>query len=242
MDIQNAISALKADILKRRRQRIRHTTYDTVAGLIIQDTAPEAPFRNRMVIDWWHRVVDPLEAERFDEERLRYFRDRLKEHERSLAVNSAIRQGRAKGKTLRRLPPPKLALYKHQVRRLAPGSVNYAAVEQAVAGNDKAFEQLVYGLVMLPRLSTSRFGFMERVVTRVVADSRSDALFVKAAETGASAFPGMTARRIAERIGQIRNPFDPVWLQAYSEETLIDHLTKKQFMSAQHSRYSSYFK
>lgn len=77
---------------------------------------------------------------------------------------------------------------------------------------------------------------------KIGADDRSDAIFLKASEQGEVLFPGIPPRRIAQRIGQLRNPYDPVWLQAYSEKTLIEGAVEQKIMSEQHLRYSNYFR
>lgn len=229
---------LKDGILKRRRQRIRRTTYAYVAEKIIEDTAPENPYRVPLVLDWWHRVVDPLEAESFDAERLPYFRERLEEHRKAPAHNAAIRQGLLKAEPMRRVSARKVGYWRLQIARLTDRRLNFAAATQAVLANDQAFEQLLLGLIALPRLRPSAGSWVDRAARWAAHDRRADAIFQRAMEDPGCVAHDLQPRRVAERIGQLRNPFDRIWLygEDYVSTKAAEGLTRKL-----HDKYSNYF-
>lgn len=212
MNERMSLSEIKAAILKKRRQRIRRHTYAYVADAIIADATTDQPFRHRLIFDWWNRVVDPLEAEKFDVERLRYFRSRLKEHRNSAAHNAAVRQGKGSEATLRRLNTTKLAYIQHQVQRLSDRSLNYAAAERAVAENDQAFERLAEGLVALPELRTRPFGRLERIALRCTCDPRFPALAERLRSDPTGTLPDVTPKWIEQRLAKLTDEFDPIWL------------------------------
>lgn len=206
------IDAAKAAILKGRRQRIRRTTYPYVASIMIEDATMKEEFRHRLVLDWWNRIVDPLEAEKFDEERLRYFRERLREHGASAAHNADVRQGRKKAKAKRRLSPLKLAYCQHQVNRLSDRGLNYAAAARAVEEHDAAYEALAAGLVGLPELRPSPYGRLEQAVRAATMDARFEALADKLKADTAALLPGWTESRLQERLAVFQDRFHQVWL------------------------------
>jgi len=176
MNDRTKLNALKANILQRRRQRIRLSTYSYVSETILEETRLDHPFRDRMVLDWWHRIVDPLEAESFDVERLRYFRERLIEHRRAPTINAAIRQNKVAGTILRRLQPEKQTYVRLQIRRLSDRRLNYAAAERAVNESDQAFEALFIGLIALPKLKPGPNSFLDKVACKATSDERSMAV------------------------------------------------------------------
>ncbi|MES0058805.1 hypothetical protein [Mesorhizobium sp. M0041] len=206
-----SLPAIKASILKSRRQRIRRVTYDYVASVMVEDIAFEHPFRDRMVIDWWSRVVDPLEAESFDRERLSYFRERLAEHKLAAVHNAALRRGDGNGNELRRLTPKKLAYMKHQVRRLADRRLNYAAALEAYRMHDRVYEGLVLGLVALKELKVGPKGFMLNVAWTAQADPRFRTLIERVRATPEALVPGRTVKWIEQRIGRLTSLEDAFW-------------------------------
>ncbi|KQU64842.1 hypothetical protein ASC75_12565 [Aminobacter sp. DSM 101952] len=210
------LGEMKAVILKRRRQRVRRSTYAYVAALMLEDTAFAHPYRDRMIIDWWARVIDPLDAESFDEGpkgRLKYFRDRLKEHGKAPAVNAAIRQGLHAGKPLRRMSTQKMGYLKHQVRRLADRRLNYVATDAVLSANDDIFEQMTIGLIALPALRPGRDGgLLDRAARRASDDPRFLPLTARINEAPNTLLPGHDEREIERRIEQLSNPYDSVWL------------------------------
>ena len=206
------VERAKAAILKKRRQRIRKGTYGYVADAIIEDTAAEQPFRDRMVVSWWGRVVDPLEAERYDKERLRYFRERLREHRAALQHNVEVREGRRLDKPLRRLAPVKLAYMQQQVRRITDPKVNYAAAKRAVAENDRAYDQLVMGLFMLPRIRPhSSEGFLSAAAWAATRDPRFADLVVRLRQDREALLPGVTEEAFDRRVQVLSDPGDIAW-------------------------------
>lgn len=217
-----SLAEIKRTILDKRRQRVRKSTYEYVATLMREDTAFDHPYRDRMIIDWWARVTDPLEAESFDQGpkgRLKYFRDRLKEHGKAPAVNAAIRQGLHAGKPLRRLSAQKLVYVKHQVRRLADRSLNYVAADAVLAANDDIFEQMTIGLIALPKLRPGRDGgLLDQAVRRASKDPRFLPLMSRIRATPQRLLPGCEERKIERRIEQLTDPYDPIWL---SERTYV---------------------
>jgi hypothetical protein len=202
------LNGLKADILRKRRHRIRKTTYAYVARLMIEDTAPGNPHRSRMVLDWWHRVVDPLEAEKFDVERLRYFRERFLEHQQAPSRNAAIRKGKLAGKQLRRVPVEKASYYRLQISRLSDRTLNYAAAEKAVRENDAAFRQLLIGLVELPKLSPGANSWLGDAAWWGTSDRRAKAILSELKADPSAILPEMDTRHVARRIDQLTNRFD----------------------------------
>ncbi|TGT56611.1 hypothetical protein EN813_042395 [Mesorhizobium sp. M00.F.Ca.ET.170.01.1.1] len=211
-----SIGEMKRAILKKRRQRVRRSTYGYVAELMLADTAFSHPFRDRMVIDWWARIIDPLEAESFDtgpKGRLKYFRDRLREHSKAPAMNAAMRQGAQSGKLLRRLNTQKLAYVRHQVRRLADRRLNYVVAEPALAANSDLYEQLTIGLIALPTFRPGRDGgLLDMASRRASGDRRFLPLVSRIRETPHLLLPGYAERDIEGRIEQLSNPYDPIWL------------------------------
>lgn len=205
------VNALKAGILKERRQRIRKTTYGYIAQLIINDTRIDHPFRDRMVLDWWHRVVDPLDSESFDKERLRYFRARLKEDHSALKWNAELRQGLATGKPLRRLNAEKRQYYRHQIARLSDRRLNYAAVEAAVDDNDTAFERLFIGLVALSKLTPGNGNWLGKVASKATRDQRALRLIDLLSDQDQALVPHMSNGEILKRIEQLKTPWDLIW-------------------------------
>lgn len=226
------IAKAKAEILKKRRQRIRRETYAYVAQAIVEDTAQDVPFRDRLVIDWWARVVDPLEAERYDQERLRYFRERLREHYAAPSANAAIRQGQSTGNQLRRLLPEKLAYVQHQVRRMADRKINYAAAKRAIEENDSAYEQLTIGLFLLPAIrpgsNDSLLGDAARAAT---GDPRFGSLMDRLRKDREILLPGLTQTALDRRVQLLSNPFDEGWYvspsSSYVEERGRQKLIRK---------------
>lgn len=206
------IDAAKAAILKKRRQRIRRTTYPYVASIMIEDATMQQEFRHRLVLDWWNRIIDPLDAESFDQERLRYFRKRLREHDASAAHNAEVRQGTRQAKTKRRLSPMKLEYCRHQVKRLSDRGLNYAAAARAVAEHDAAYEALTTGLVGLPVLRPSPHGRLEQAVRAATSDGRFQRLAEKISADTGNQLPGWTASRLQDRLEMFADRFHPVWL------------------------------
>lgn len=206
------LDAAKAAILKERRQRIRRTTYSYVASIMIEDATMEAEFRHRLVLDWWNRIVDPLDAETYDVERLRYFRERLREHDASAAHNAEVRQGRSQAKAKRRLSPETLAYFQHQVKRLSDRGLNYAAAARAVEEHDAAYEVLTTGLIGLPEIRPSHHGRLERVVQAATRDGRFQALADKLKADTVAMLPGWTEKRLLDRLAVLEDRFHQVWL------------------------------
>lgn len=234
------VERAKAAILKKRRQRIRKGTYGYVADAIIEDTAAEQPFRDRMVVSWWGRVVDPLEAERYDKERLRYFRERLREHRAALQHNVEVREGRRSDKPLRRLAPAKLAYMQQQVRRIADPKINYAAAERAVAENHKAYEQLVLGLFMLPRIRPhSSEGFLSAAAWAATRDPRFEDLLVRLRPDRETLLPGVTEEAFNRRLQVLIDPGDNAW---YVPRDFKDELGRQHIMRTMEAYYLSRIK
>lgn len=206
------IDAAKAAILKERRQRIRRTTYPYVASMMIEDATMKSEFRHRLVLDWWNRIVDPLDAEKFDEERLRYFRQRLREHSASAAHNAEVRQDRKQAKVKRRLSPLKLAYCQHQLKRLSDRRLNYAAATRAVEEHDPAYEALATGLVGLPELRPTPYGRLEQAVRAATSDARFQGVADKLKADTAAMLPGWTESRLQERLAVFQDRFHEVWL------------------------------
>lgn len=211
-----SLAEIKRAILDRRRQRVRKSTCAYVATLMREDTALDHPYRDRMIIDWWARVTDPLEAESFDQGpkgRLKYFRDRLKEHGKAPAVNAAIRQGLHAGKPLRRMSTQKLGYVKHQVRRLADRRQNYVVADAVLSENDDVFGQMAVGLIVLPELRPGRDGgLLDQAARKASSDPRFPSLMARIREAPNALLPGHGEREIESRIEQLSNPYDPVWL------------------------------
>lgn len=175
---------------------------------MLEDTAHDHPFRERMVIDWWSRVVDPLEAEEYDEMRLRYFRKRLAEHKRSASHNARVRQGEHGGKELRRLTPLRLAYVSHQVRRLGDRKLNYAAVDHVYGNNDAVFRRLAIGLLDMEKLHPGPKGFIFNVVRRMIQDARFQPLREQVIADVGRHLPRRTENWVQERLALIDQPFD----------------------------------
>lgn len=206
-----SLSELENIILKPRRQRIRRSTYTRVAEAMIEDATLDQPFRHRLVLDWWSRVVNPLQAQKYDAERLRYFRLAVKNHRNSPAHNAALRQGAKKGKPLRRLKPARLAYMQYQIRRMSDRGLNYAAAARAVAESDHAYERLALGLVALPQLSPSREGWLSNIVSTAVRDKRWEALVAKLRSDYATTLPGTVPEIIEWRLNLLTNPSAAIW-------------------------------
>ncbi len=206
------IDAAKAAILKERRQRIRRATYPYVASIMIEDATMKAEFRHRLVLDWWNRIVDPLDAETYDAERLRYFRERLREHNASAAHNAEVRQGRSQAKAKRRLSPAALAYFQHQVKRLSDRGLNYAAAARAVKEHDAAYEALTTGLIGLPELRPSPYGRLEQAVRAATTDARFQSLADKLEADTAAMLPGWAESRLQDRLAVFQDRFHRVWL------------------------------
>lgn len=228
-----SLAEIKRAILDRRRQRVRKSTYAYVATLMREDTALDHPYRDRMIIDWWARVTDPLEAESFDQGpkgRLKYFRDRLKEHGKAPAVNAAIRQGLRAGKPLRRMSTQKLGYVKHQVRRLADRGLNYVVADAVLSANDDIFEQMTIGLIALPALRPGRDGGpLDRAARRASNDPRFLPLMSRVRAASHFLLPGREEREIERRIEQLSDPYNSIWLseQTYVSEKKRLGLTRK---------------
>lgn len=206
------VEKAKAAILKKRRQRIRETTYRYVADAIIEDTAPDQPFRDKMVVSWWARVLDPLEAETYDAQRLRYFRERLHEHAAATKHNADIRQGKASGEQLRRLSAAKFSYVRRQVKRIADPKVNYAAAKRAVQEHDQAYERLVIGLIMLPRIAPrSPDSFLFDAAVAATSDHRFDVLRERLRKDREVVLPGMSRADLERRIELLSDPGDVTW-------------------------------
>jgi hypothetical protein len=208
-----SLSELENIILKPRRQRIRRSTYTRVAEAMIEDATLDQPFRHRLVLDWWSRVVNPLQAQKYDAERLRYFRLAVKNHRNSLAHNSALRQGAKKGKPLRRLKPERLAYMQYQIRRMSDRGLNYAAAARAVAECDQAYERLALGLVTLPVLDPSREGWLRKIVSTAVSDKRWAALEEKLRSDSSAVLPGRLPEFIEFRLKMLTEPGAMIWPQ-----------------------------
>ncbi|RUT87469.1 MULTISPECIES: hypothetical protein [unclassified Mesorhizobium] len=228
-----SIGEMKRAILKKRRQRVRRSTYGYVAELMLADTAFSHPFRNRMIIDWWARVIDPLEAETFDrgpKGRLKYFRDRLREHLKAPSINAAARQGDVSARQLRRLGAEKLAYVQQQVRRLSDRRLNYVAAEAAFDANDDLYVQMTVGLIALPTFRPGREGgLLDGSARRASNDPRFLPLVSRIRETPDIILPGYAEQDIARRIEQLSNPYDPVWLfeRTYVSERKREGLIRK---------------
>ena len=227
------LGEMKRTILKKRRQRVRRSTYEYVAELMLADTTFNHPFRNRMIVDWWARVIDPLEAETFDrgpKGRLQYFRGRLREHAKAPAMNSAIRQGDLSARPLRRMSTEKLAYVKHQVRRLADRRLNYVVAEATLAGNSDLYQQMTIGLIALPTFRPGRDGGLLDVAARTASSNpRFLPLVSRIRETPHLLLPGHAEPDIERRIEQLSNPFDPIWLfeRSYVSEKRREGLIRK---------------
>ncbi|RAZ78254.1 hypothetical protein [Mesorhizobium atlanticum] len=210
------LEEIKNAILKKRRQRVRQSTYTYVANLMLADTALDHPYRDRMILDWWARVIDPLEAESFDRGprgRLKYFRDRLREHRKAPAVNAALRQGSQSGRPLRRMNAQKLGYVMHQIRRLADRRLNYAAAEAVFLQNGDLFDQMTIGLIALPTFRPGREGgLLDRAARKAFNDPRVQPLMSKIREAPQTWLPGHDERAFEQRIEQLSNPYDPIWL------------------------------
>ncbi|CTQ55399.1 hypothetical protein LP7551_03942 [Roseibium album] len=206
------IEQAKAKILKTRRQRIRKTTYPYVAGKIIEDTKIDNPFRDKMVVDWWARVVDPLEAENYNRKRLQYFRDQLKEHRNALRINAAIRQGVQEGKRQRRLKSDRLAYVELQIKRLSDPKLNYAASQRALEISDNAYEQLTIGLFALPHLAPKRAdSFLIPASVVATRDERFPGLYEKVQLKRSSFLPGVGEASFERRTAMLTDPNHEDW-------------------------------
>lgn len=225
MYVLNPAGPIKDKILKERRRRIRKTTYDYVARVIEEDTRFDHPHRDRMVIDWWHRIVDPLEAEGYDKRRLAYFRERLLEHRAAPHWNSTLRQGEQSGKPKRRLTPKKFAYVTHQIRRLADRKLNYAAAETALSKSDIGYRQLVIGLLALPYFQHSPKRLLERASSRAASDNRFKALVADVQTEPEHYVPGRPAWSILNRIDIISDSFHRFWFDLPT----MDYLTEFKY-------------
>ncbi len=198
-------------IIDKRKRRIRKDTYPYVEAVILQDTAPDSPFRDRLVIDWWARAIDPLEAESYDQERLRYFRERMKAHKAAPRMNAAIRQGAALGRELRRLTPDRHRYIRLQLARLSDRKLNYVAVSEVVDTSDRVFEQLTLGIIALEKFKITATGLLRRIGQRIEGDERFDPLATRLCEEPSRLLPDVPKKRVEDRVRLLKTPHDFQW-------------------------------
>ena len=222
------LNEIKEAILKKRRQRIRKTTYSYVAAALLEDIAPAHPFRDRMVIDWWSRVIDPLEAEDYDERRLTYFRKCLSDHRKSASHNARVRQGTQDGKELRRLNPLRLAYITHQVRRLSDRRLNYAAVKDVYDNHNGVFRALAIGLLDMDKLKPGPKGFVYNIINHAKRDARFQPLLNEVREEPGSHLPNRSKGWVNDRLEIVDQPLDllPPLEDTYWEEQRQDGLIR----------------